>query len=75
MRAAGDALAPFTTTVFAAGSRRSFNEGTNGRYRGVPMERDPAPYDAKTRARFTPGLAVQLEGGRRTAGDPRESSD
>jgi aryl sulfotransferase len=75
MRAAGDALAPFTTVLFAEGSRRFFNKGTNGRWRDVLTERDLALYDAKIRAKFTPGLAAWLEGGRRTAGDPRESAD
>ena len=67
--------APFTTTLFAEGSRRFFNKGTNGRWRGVLTERDLALYDAKTRAKFTPGLAAWLESGRRAAGDPRESAD
>lgn len=75
MRAAGDALAPFTTVLFAEGSRRFFNKGTNGRWRDVLTERDLALYDGKIRAKFTPGLAAWLEGGRRTAGDPRESAD
>ena len=76
MRAAGDALAPFHDGIVAAeGSRRFFNKGTNGRWRDVLTERDLALYDGKIRAKFTPGLAAWLEGGRRTAGDPRESAD
>ena len=72
MRAAGDELAPLVTFL-DGGSRRFFNQGTNGRWRDVLKERDLALYDAKVREKFSPGLAAWLEGGRRVAGDPRDS--
>jgi aryl sulfotransferase len=55
--------------------RRFFNQGTNGRWRGIPTQDDLALYDAKVRERFSPGLAAWLEGGRLATGEPREAAD
>lgn len=75
MRAAGDELMPFTKTMFAEGSRRFFNKGTNGRWRSVLTDDDLALYDAKVRETLSPSLAAWLEGSRRQAGDPRSAPD
>lgn len=75
MRAAGDELMPQSKVLFADGSNVFFNKGVNGRWRGVLTDDDLALYAAKVREKFTPGLAAWIEGGRRAAGDPRQSSD
>jgi aryl sulfotransferase len=75
MQAAGDDLMPQAKTLFAEGTKRFFNKGTNGRWRDVFTEDDLALYDAKVEEKLSPGLAAWLEGGRRAAGDPRRSPD
>jgi aryl sulfotransferase len=74
MREAGDALMPQTMTL-SGGSRRFFNQGTNGRWRDVLTSDDLALYDAKVREKLTPGLARWIEGGQRAVGDPRMTKD
>jgi aryl sulfotransferase len=71
MQAEGDTLMPQLRTVFVAG-RRFFHEGSNGRWRRVLTADDLALYHVKVHAKFSPGLAAWLEGGRRQAGDPRD---
>lgn len=75
MQAAGDDLMPQVKALFAEGSKRFFNKGTNGRWRDVLTDEDLALYQAKAREKFSPSLAAWLEGGRRNAGDPRNSPD
>jgi len=75
MQAAGDELMPQTRAMFTEGSRRFFNKGVDGRWRGVLTEADLALYEAKVRERLTPGLAAWLEQGRGSAGDPRAAPD
>jgi aryl sulfotransferase len=75
MQAAGDDLMPQMKVMFSEGSRRFFNKGVNGRWRGVLTDDDLVLYDAKVREKFSPGLAAWLEGGRHAAGDPRQSLD
>jgi aryl sulfotransferase len=75
MQAAGDELMPMTKAMFAEGSRRFFNKGVNGRWRDVLTEADLALYDEKVRTKLSPALAAWLDGGRRSAGEPREARD
>ena len=76
MRKAGDTLMPHAKAMFAeGGSGRFFNKGTNDRWRDVLTTDDCALYDAKTREKFTPGLAAWIEAGRRVAGDPCDCVD
>ena len=70
MQAAGDTLMPGIVDRFVDGSRRMFNKGTNGRWRGVLSDGDLALYEAKVHDKFSPGLAAWIEGGRLGAGDP-----
>jgi aryl sulfotransferase len=71
MQAAGDTLMPGIVDRFVGGSRRMFNQGTNGRWRGVLSDGDLALYEAKVRDKFSTGLAAWIEGGRLGAGDPQ----
>jgi aryl sulfotransferase len=75
MRAAGDTLMPMTRAMFPDGADRFFHKGESGRWRGVFADEDLALFDAKTRRRFSPGLAAWLEAGRHHAGDPRATPD
>jgi aryl sulfotransferase len=75
MRTAGEQLMPSAAVRFKEGARRFFNQGANGRWRGVLGDGDLALYHARVREKFTPGLARWLEGGRRLAGDPRDAAD
>ena len=75
MRSAGATLMPPTVQNLEGGSDRFFNKGVNGRWRDVLSPSDQALYAAKVRAKFTPGLAAWIEGGRRRSGDPATSDD
>ncbi|MFI4974580.1 MAG: sulfotransferase domain-containing protein [Caulobacterales bacterium] len=75
MRASGDAVMPQTKSMFPEGSKRFFNKGVSGRWRGVLADADLASYDRRVRDTVGPGLAAWLEGGRREAGDPRVAPD
>jgi aryl sulfotransferase len=75
MQRAGDRLMPQTITMRGGGSRRFFNKGTNGQWRGVLTERDLALYERKVQEKFSSGLAKWIEGGRSKAGDPRGADD
>lgn len=75
MQKDGDQLMPLTRAMFAEGSRRFFNKGTNGRWQGVLTEDDLALYEAKVTEKFTPGLRAWVEGGRAANGDPRAMAD
>jgi aryl sulfotransferase len=75
MKSAGDELMPQTKGMFAEGSQRFFNKGTNGRWRNVLTDDDVALYESKALQKFSPGLAAWLEGGRQATGDPRLSPD
>lgn len=74
MQADADALMPQARAMFRDDTR-FFHRGTNGGWRDVLTEADLALYDAKVRAKFTPGLAAWLEGGRTAMRDPRDSAD
>lgn len=75
MRREGGKLLPSADNTFEGGAERFLFKGTNGRWRDVLTEEDLALYDAKVQAKFTSGLAVWLEHGRRAAGDPRAIID
>lgn len=75
MQAVGADLMPQTKVMFAEGSQRFFNKGTNGRWRDVLTDADLALYQAKVRQKLSPALAAWLEGGRLNASDPRQSAD
>jgi len=75
MRERGGELMPQMKAMFADGVARFFNKGVNGRWRNVLSEDDLALYEAKVRAKLTPGLAAWLAGGRHSAGDPRTLAD
>jgi aryl sulfotransferase len=75
MQAAGEQLMPQTRVMFTDGSKRFFNKGVNGRWRGVLTAADLALYEAKVCERLTPGLAMWLERGRNATGDPRTAPD
>ena len=71
MKSSGDELMPQTKLMFAEGSKRFFNKGQNGRWRGVLSESDLALYADAVRKMRKPGLAGWLEGGRHKIVDPR----
>lgn len=71
MRRDGDALMGSVATSFEGGGRRFFNQGCNGRWRGVFREEDLALYDAKIEATLTAPCARWVAGGRLEAGEPR----
>ena len=75
MKSSGDALMPQTKSMFAEGSKRFFNKGQNGRWRGVLSESDLALYADAVRKMRKPGLADWLENGRHKNVDPRIASD
>lgn len=75
MQAAGDELMPQTRGMFAEGSKRFFNKGVNGLWRGVLTDDDLALYEARVGECLSSGLAAWLQGGRRHAGDPRAAPD
>lgn len=71
MKSSGDELMPQTKSMFAEGSKRFFNKGQNGRWRGVLNETDLALYDDAVRKMLKPRLAAWLAGGRLKTIDPR----
>jgi len=75
MRAAGADLMPQINTMFREGAERFFHKGVNGRWRDILTSDDLAAYDAKVRAKLTPGLANWLENGRLATCDPRDAQD
>ena len=75
MRAAGDALMPFTKDMLVEGSKRFFNKGVDGRWQGVLTPDDLAQYARRAHERLGKNLAAWLEGGRNGAGEPRETPD
>jgi aryl sulfotransferase len=75
MRASGDKLMPHLQQFRVGGAQTFFYKGTNGRWRDVLTPDDLAAYDAKVRSKFSPALAAWIEGGRRAAGDPRQSPE
>jgi aryl sulfotransferase len=75
MRASGDTLMPQMKTMLKGGSKRFFNKGVSGRWRGVLSDTDLELYDARVRETLCPGLAVWLAGGRLKAGEPRVTPD
>ncbi len=74
MKKNGAMLMPRMQTAFEGGTDRFLFKGTNGRWRDVMNADDLALYD-RVASRMSPGLARWIEGGRRGAGDPRESGD
>jgi aryl sulfotransferase len=75
MRASGDTLMPQMKTMLKEGSKRFFNKGVSGRWRGVLSDANLELYDARVRETLGPGLAVWLGGGRLKAGEPRVAPD
>jgi aryl sulfotransferase len=75
MRNVGDQILPRVANLLKGGSGRFFNVGTNGRWRRILTGSDLALYDAKVRAKFTPGLAAWVENGRLVTGEPSQSPD
>ena len=75
MKSSGDELMPQTKSMFAEGSKRFFNKGQNGRWRGVLSESDLALYADAVRKMRKPGLAGWLESGRNKIVDPRIAPD
>jgi aryl sulfotransferase len=75
MRDVGDQIMPAASNSLQGGSRRFFHRGTTGRWRSVLPHNDLALYDAKVRAKFTPGLAAWVERGRLVTGEPSRSPD
>jgi len=75
MKRQGSDLLPQAGLVFEGGTERFLFKGSNGRWREEIPTRDLALYDAVAAARFTPGLARWIEGGRKLAGDPRRAPD
>jgi aryl sulfotransferase len=75
MKRQGEEMLPNLRNVFDNGHERFLNKGENGRWKDILTEGDLARYDALVKARLTPAHAAWIEGGRRTAGDPRASAD
>jgi len=75
MRNVGDEIMPRVASLLQGGARRFFNVGTNGRWRGILTDSDLALYEAKVRAKFTPGLAAWVERGRLVTSEPSQSPD
>lgn len=75
MRDAGGTLMPRGDEVWADGAKTFFNKGTNERWRSVLTEADIALYEDRLAREVSPALAAWLAGGRRAAGDPRQTED
>jgi hypothetical protein len=75
MKKDGDALFPKLQSVFDRGADRFINKGRSGRWREYLNADDIARYEAIVQRACTTGLARWLEGGRRSAGDPKLSRD
>jgi len=75
MRKSGDALFPRLHEMFDRGADRFLNKGQSGRWREYLKPEDAKRYETIVRHAASPGLARWLEGGRRHAGDPRNSDD
>jgi len=73
MREQGGQLMPNVTALFDKGAVSFFNKGTNGRWKGVFAKDDLAFYDAKVAKHFSQACAAWHAGGRKVAGDPRET--
>ncbi len=69
MRRDGDALMGGVAASFEGGGRRFFNQGTNGRWRGVFREEDLALYEARVAATLPAGCARWVAAGRLKAGE------
>jgi aryl sulfotransferase len=75
MKKVGARIKPHVTSGTPDGADRFFNKGVSGGWREHLTDSDLAPYWAKVREKFTPGLAAWIEKGRLGAGDPRASRD
>jgi aryl sulfotransferase len=75
MRANGATLMPRGDTVWEGGHEAFFKAGTNARWQGVLTESDIAAYEDRLGREVSPALAAWLRGGRRGAGEPRETED
>jgi len=75
MRAQAETLMPGAGRAWVDGPLTIFNEGFNGRWRGLFDEADLAAYQTTVAIELTPGLAAWLEGGRLRAGEPTASAD
>jgi aryl sulfotransferase len=75
MKRDGAALMPGAEMIWAGGSDRFLNQGTNQRWRSILGDDDLAAYDAAADAGMSPTLRAWSENGRLLAGDPRTSAD
>jgi aryl sulfotransferase len=75
MKKDGDALFPRLHELFDRGADRFINQGKSGRWRQYLNADEVARYEKIVRRSTTPGLARWLDGGRRSAGEPRSSAD
>lgn len=74
MKQQGAGLMPQVVQLFEGGAERFFNKGQNGRWSNLFTAEDVALYHAKQDAVLAPACIAWLAGGRRVAGDPRESA-
>jgi aryl sulfotransferase len=75
MKRQGEEMMPQLRLAFDHGAERFLNKGVNGRWKDFLTDADLARYEALVQRRLSPALAAWLAGGRRAAGDPRESAD
>ena len=75
MREACAKLMPRGNTTWQNGHESFFHAGTNARWRDVLTPADIALYEDRLARETSPALARWLNGGRREAGDPRETED
>jgi aryl sulfotransferase len=75
MRESGATLMPQGRGIWEKGHESFFHAGTNARWRDVLTPADVALYENRLARETSPALARWLAGGRRAAGDPRQTED
>jgi len=75
MREQGATLMPRGSGTWQDGHVSFFHAGTNARWRDVLTSADVALYEDRLARETSPALARWLAGGRREAGDPRQTED
>jgi len=75
MRESGATLMPRGRGSWKNGHESFFHAGTNARWRDVLTSADIALYEDRLAREASPALARWLAGGRREAGDPRQTED
>jgi len=75
MRESGATLMPRGRGSWKNGHESFFHAGTNARWREVLTPADIALYEDRLAREASPALARWLAGGRREAGDPRQTED